>query len=125
MKRPSCQLTLSSRIRLSLRQSLQSLNRVQMEEGLSPRLSIYHLRNRTNHRRAENDRLRFGEPDSRRLVRHNGQMPLVAEVAVDHCQDSLPYEPLEHVKDSGWCRGHVGCDLARRIVVFTGDHAAP
>ena len=42
-----------------------------MEERLSPRLSIYHLRNRTNHRRAENDRLRFGEPDSRRLVRHN------------------------------------------------------
>src|SRR5713101_7173203 len=107
MKSPSSQPTLSSRIALCLRNRLQSLNRVLMEEGLSLRLSIYYLWNRTDDARAQNDSLYFCQPDPGWLVRDDSEASFVAEVAVDHCENTFADEPFQHVKDCWRYRGHV------------------
>src|SRR5713101_8044543 len=78
-----------------------------MEEGLSLRLSIYYLWNRTDDARAQNDSLYFCQPDPGWLVRDDSEASFVAEVAVDHCENTFADEPFQHVKDCWRYRGHV------------------
>src|SRR6266542_954973 len=96
---PSSQATLSPRAGLSLRNRLQPLNRVQVQENVALRFPVHDLRNRTDDRRTENHRFRLCQPDSWWLVRDNREQSLVAKIAVNHRQHSLPHEPLQHVKN--------------------------
>src|SRR6266571_587893 len=107
MKSPSSQPTLSSRIALRLWNGLQPLYSVYVEEGFSFGLPTYHLWNRADDCRTKNYGLRFCQPYSRWLVRNHRQASFVAKVAVDHCENPFPNEPLQHVKDSWGYRGHV------------------
>src|SRR6266568_8971482 len=86
-----------------------------MKERFSFGLSTYHLWNRTDNSRTQDDRLRLGEPDPRRLMRDDCQSSFVAEVTVYHREDPLADEPFEHVKYCWGYRGHV---FSTRLVGF-------
>src|SRR5437879_12358847 len=91
---PSSQATLSPCARLSLRNRLQPLNSVQVQESVAFGLPVHDLWNGTNDCRTENHGFRFRQPDSWSLMRHNRQGPLVSEVAVTNRHKTTPDQPL-------------------------------